>query len=34
MSDKTKFWILVSLFVLSLTLLWVLNSRANSVLFQ
>lgn len=32
MTEKTKFWILLALFLLSIALLITLNTRANSVL--
>lgn len=32
MSERTKFWILLIILLLSIALLWLLSSRANSVL--
>jgi hypothetical protein len=32
MSEKTKFWILLTLFIASLLLLWLLNSSYNRIL--
>lgn len=34
MSEKTKFWILLTLFILSIVLLVVLQSNANKVLLS
>ncbi len=31
MSEKTKFWILLSLFLLSIALLWYLNDASSSI---
>jgi hypothetical protein len=32
MSEKTKFWILLALLILSLTLLWLVNSNLSHTL--